>query len=159
MKEMKKKSNELLQRAKKVEIWNTAVLSLVLVSCSFMIWKGFHILYAKTERDVKQLLRKQNKLVLSSSIINFLASIMFMEYMLRFKFLSAAGFEVVVLSFNIVFSFVILIWAISLNLGKLEWCVNKAIATIHSVLLFYMTQVLVIAIFLGRRWSLIMNKV
>lgn len=151
---------EELKNAKTVMVWNTIVLMLVVLSTSFMIWKCFQILYAKTENDVKLILNKEKNQILVSSMFNFLASIMFMEYVLRFRFLSSpVDFEIVILSFNVALSFFVLLGAISLHTGKSEWCVKKAIASVNSMLLVYMTQVLLIITFLGTRWNTLLYKV
>lgn len=149
-----------LKNAKTVMVWNTIVLIFVVLSTSFMIWKCFQILYAKTENDVKSVLNKEKNQILVSSMFNLLAAIMFMEYMLRYRFLSSpVDFEIVALSFNVALSFVVLLGAISLHTGKSEWSVKKAVASVNSMLLVYMTQVLLIITFLGTRWNTLLYKV
>lgn len=140
-------------------VWNTIVLIFVVLSTSFMIWKCFQILYAKTEHDVKAILNKEKNQILISSIFNFLAAIMFMEYIMRYRFLSSpVNFEFVILSFNIALSFLVLLGAISLHTGKSEWCVKKSVASV-SMLLVYMTQVLLIITFLQTRWNAFLYKI
>lgn len=148
-----------LKNPKTVMIWNTIVLLLVILSTFFMIWKCFQILYAKTEHDVKTILNKEKNQILISSMFNFLASIMFMEYVLRYRFLSPVNFKIVILSFNVALSFFVLLGAISLHTGKCEWCVKKAVANVNSMLLVYMTQVLLIITFLGTRWNAFLYKI
>lgn len=145
---------------KTVMVWNTIVLILVILSTSFMIWKCFQILCAKTENDVKVILNKEKDLILISSMFNFLASIMFMEYVLRLRFLSTpVDFEITILSFNVAFSLLVFLGAISLHTGKCEWCLKKAVASVNSMLLVYMTQILLIITFLLIGWNTLLYKV
>ena len=148
-----------VMKFRKVMVWDTIVLTVVLLSTLYMTFKSWQVFYARTT-DVKQILNKQKKELMVSSSFNLFASILFVRYILfNHGFGSPVRFDLFAVSFNFVFSFTVFMWSISLNTGKIEWCVNKAVQNINIILFLYMIQVLIIIFFIVKQWHYITREI
>lgn len=154
---MTKHHHQQLVDAKLHLIYNTIFLSIAFISTCYMIWVIMTICKTSDDYKLATILEKHRFMIFMSAIFNFVASVVYVVKVVRYTFLIPVAFELVAVSANVAFSWIMMVMAFSIISNNPDWMIeNVRQEMLHSVLI-YIVQLMLILIYIITRWKLLLS--